>query len=151
DRVDDFLAAVRAVAARVELRAAREAVVVDDDAALVELHAAEVPDELAELRLPDREQHEVRFDLVLAGGDRLLVVVEPHAAQALDVLAAFERDRLRLPRVARALDDRRVVLVLVAAHVRAHAAIDHRHARYAEADELAQRVDRRVAAADDDR
>src|ERR1700742_5212596 len=78
DGVDDFFATVDAVAAREDLRISGLAgleIGDDDAAALVELDAAEVLRHVAELRLADREEHEIARKDVLGARDRLRVFV----------------------------------------------------------------------------
>src|SRR5690606_4743416 len=62
DGVDDFLAAVGAIAPGKPSLAAGTAVLVDDDAAVVDGDPLDAGDEIAELALADREKHPIGGD-----------------------------------------------------------------------------------------
>src|SRR4051812_43993704 len=117
DGVDDFFAAVDAVAAAVDLRISGGAGsrIGDDASARVERDARELARDLAELRLSDRQRDDVARDLALGAG--WLSVFHLHDAHAAERAGriANEGDRLRVRDEADAFFATALELVLVAA------------------------------------
>ncbi len=160
DRVDDLLAAVHAVAAAVDLRVARAVRRRVDHHAppRVEHHPLERERHLRRPALPDRDRDEVGGQELLSGRPRRGTPragvggrVGGRDPQRDDLAAlAHHLDRHPVLDEARAGDPRALELVRLARHLGLEAAVHDGHVD-PEQRQLVGDVERRVAAADDDR